>query len=65
MKKVYLYIHHSGFDFFLSDHKLTHEETYCPDCDESNELVGVYDNAETLAAKIQELQKLGLDLITE
>ena len=65
MRPVYLYLHHCGFDFFLSDHLLTKEETYCPDCEESNELIGIYYNEEVLNAKIQELQKAGLDFIPE
>lgn len=65
MRPVYLYLHHCGFDFFLSDHLLTKEEAYCPDCEESNELIGIYYNEEVLNAKIQELQKAGLDFIPE
>ena len=65
MRPVYLYLHHCGFDFFLSDHLLTKEEAYCPDCKESNELIGIYYNEEVLNAKIQELQKAGLDFIPE
>ena len=65
MRPVYLYLHHCGFDFFPSDHLLTKEEAYCPDCEESNELIGIYYNEEVLNAKIQELQKAGLDFIPE
>lgn len=65
MKPVYIYLHHCGFDFFLSDHLLSTEEAYCPDCNESNELIGIYDNEEVLNTKIQELQKSGLDFIPE
>jgi hypothetical protein len=65
MRPVYLYLHHCDFDFFLSDHLLTKEEAYCPDCEESNELIGIYYNEEVLNAKIQELQKAGLDFIPE
>ena len=28
MRPAYLYLHHCGFDFFLSDHLLTKEEAY-------------------------------------
>ena len=65
MRPVYLYLHHCGFDFFLSDHLLTKEEAYCPDCEESNELICIYYNEEVLNAKIQELQTAGLDFIPE
>ena len=65
MRPVYLYLHHCGFDFFLSDHLLSKEEAYCPDCEESNELIGIYYTEEVLNAKIQELQKAGLDFIPE
>ena len=61
--KVYLYMHHCGFDFFVSDHELTKEETYCPDCEESDELIGIYNNEEELNRKIEELTKKGYDLI--
>ena len=63
MKPVYLYMHHCGFDFFLSDHELTKEEAYCLDCDESDELIGIHDNEEELNSRMEELIAKGYDLI--
>ena len=63
MRPVYLYLHHCGFDFFLSDHLLTKVETYCPDCEESNELIGFYYDEEELRLKTEELIVKGYDFI--
>lgn len=63
MTKTYVYLHHQGFDFFLSDRKLSKEECYCAACDESDELVGEYADEQTFADKLKDLFKEGLDFI--
>ena len=65
MKRIYLYMHHCGFDFYMTDYEQTPEETYCPDCDESAELIGIYDNETELEAKITELFSKGYDMIPD
>jgi len=64
MKRIYLYMHHCGFDFYMTDYEQTQEEIYCPDCDESSELIGICDNEAELEAKITELFSKGYDIIT-
>ena len=65
MKRTYLYMHHCGFDFYMTDHEQTPAEMYCPDCDESAELIGVYDSEAELEAKIAELFSKGFDMISD
>ena len=48
MGKLYVYLHHQGFDIFLSDKKLSKKECYCAYCDDYDELIRVYEGKETL-----------------
>ena len=63
MPKTYVYMDHSGMDFYLSECERTAEETYCPICECSDELVGVYEEEDLLAAKLKELFRMGYDLV--
>lgn len=63
MKKIYLYMHHSGFDFFLSHREIPFAEKYCTDCEEADELLGVYVSESKLAEKLRELLTKGFDPI--
>ena len=51
----------SNNNFKLDD--LTPEETYCPDCEEQDELIGIYDNEEELNRKMEELIAKSYDFI--
>ena len=63
MKKVYVYMHHQGFDFFLSDRELSKEERYCSHCDEHDELYAVYVDDISLKECMQHLFEEGYDII--
>ena len=65
MKKIYVYLHHQGFDFYLKDRKLSAEECYCPYCEDSDELIGVYDDGAELADKMKSLFAEGYDFISD
>lgn len=65
MKKVYVYMHHQGFDFFLSDRELSKEERYCSHCDEYDELYTVCEDDISLKECIQQLFEEGYDIINK
>lgn len=41
MEKTYVYMHHQGFDFYLSNREKSDAELYCRLCDESDFLLGL------------------------
>ncbi len=47
----------------FNPNELTPEETYCPDCEEQDELIGIYDNEEELNRKMEELIAKSYDFI--
>lgn len=63
MTKTYVYMDHSGMEFYLSDRERTAAEMYCSLCECSDELIGIYDDEEALRAKLVELFTAGLDLL--
>ena len=63
MNKTYVYMYHSGMEFFLSERERTPEEMYCLVCECSDELIGVYEDEEVFAAKLLELFRSGHDLL--
>lgn len=63
MTKTYLYMDHSGMEFYLSDRERTAEEMYCPLCESSDELIGIYEDEETFSVKLLELFTGGYDLL--
>ena len=63
MQKVYVYLQHQGFDFYLRDRALTEKELYCENCDAADTLLGVYETEEELAAKLLSLFQKGYDLL--
>ena len=63
MKKTYVYLHHQGFDFYLSDRELLSEERFCSVCDEEDVLLGAYEAEESLANKLRQLFAEGYDLL--
>ena len=65
MKRVYVYMHHQGFDFYLKHRALTPVEMYCEYCEESDTLIGVYDNGQELGDKLKELFAAGYDLLPD
>ena len=63
MKPVYVYLHHQGFDFYLTHRARSAFELYCEYCEESDTLIGVYDNSDELSNKLKELFTAGYDLL--
>ena len=63
MKKTYVYLHHQGFDFYLSDQELLPEERFCTVCDEEDVLLGTYEIEDSLADKLRQLFAEGYDLL--
>lgn len=63
MRKTYVYMHHNKCDFYLSEQEKTPEEQYCPHCEDSDYLLGVYESEEALAAKLNFLFSEGYDLL--
>ena len=63
MKKIYVYLHHQGFDFYLSYHELLPEERFCAVCDEEDVLLGTYESEDSLADKLRQLFAEGYDLL--
>lgn len=63
MKITYLYMHHSGFDFFLCERELAPPELRCAHCGESDTLIGNYTDERALAAELRRLFAEGYDLI--
>lgn len=63
MYPTYVYLHHQGFDFYLSNRQKSPEELYCSLCDESDALLGVFYCREALAERLSALFKEGYDLI--
>lgn len=63
MEKTYVYLHHQGFDFYLSNREKSDAELYCCLCDESDFLLGVYETEEALVAKLDSLFREGYDLL--
>lgn len=63
MEKVHVYLHHQGFDFYLSDQELSPTERFCKTCGEEDMLVGAYDTENALAEKLAELFTVGYDLL--
>ena len=59
MEKTYVYMHHQGFDFYLSDREKSDTELYCRLCDEYDFSLGVYETEEALAAKLDALFREG------
>lgn len=47
----------------FNPNELTPEETYCPDCEEQDELIGIYDTEEELNRKMEELIAKGYEFI--
>lgn len=63
MEKTYVYMHHTGFDFYLSNRELSQQELYCPHCEESDILLGSYSTEEALSEKLGWLFAEGYDLM--
>jgi hypothetical protein len=63
MEKTYVYMHHTGFDFYLSSRELSEQELYCAHCEESDFLLGTYTTEEALAKKLYFLFSEGYDLV--
>lgn len=63
MKRVYVYIHHQGFDFFLENRELSPEACYCDYCQCSDVLFGCYNEEAALAEALQGLFEQGYDLV--
>ena len=63
MKKKYIYLHHQGFDYFLTERELTQEERCCPLCDDYDTLLEVCEDETALHTKIEEFSKKGYDLV--
>ena len=63
MKKTYVYLHHQGFDFYLSEEALPYEDRFCAICDEEDTLIGIYETEESLADKLTQLFRDGYDLL--
>ena len=63
MKKTYVYLHHQGFDFYLSEKALPYEDRFCAICGEEDTLIGTYETEEALADKLAQLFDEGYDLL--
>lgn len=63
MKITYIYLHHDGMDFYLSDQEKSQEELYCSACDAYDTLLGVYDSRLKLGQKLCQLFRDGYDLM--
>jgi hypothetical protein len=63
MKRTYVYLHHQGFDFYLSDQELLSKERFCTVCDEEDVLLGTYESEDSLADKLRQLFAEGYDLL--
>ena len=63
MNKKYVYLHHQGFDFFLSDTELSPAERFCQICGEEDTLLGAYDTEEAFATQLAQLFREGYDLL--
>ena len=63
MKKIYVYLHHQGFDFYMSERELSPEERLCEVCGEEDILLGVYETEDALADGLTQLYKDGYDLL--
>ena len=63
MTKTYVYLHHTGFDFYLSDRELGEQERYCSQCDDYDILLGSYNNEDALSDKLGQLFSEGYDLL--
>ena len=49
MKKTYVYLHHQGFDFYLSEEALPYEDRFCAICGEEDTLIGAYETEDAFA----------------
>ena len=63
MKKTYVYLHHQGFDFYLSEEALPYEARFCTICGAEDTLIGIYETEEALADKLTQLFRDGYDLL--
>lgn len=63
MEKTYVYMHHTGFDFYLSSRELSEQELYCAHCEESDFLLGTYTTEDALAKKLYFLFSEGYDVL--
>ena len=63
MERIYIYMDHFGAEFYLSNRERTAEEIYCPICESSDELIGIFEDEATLVVKLEELFKEGYDLL--
>lgn len=61
--KTYVYLHHQGFDFYLSEKQLSADERFCEACGTEDILIGVYDTEKDLANKLAQLFAEGYDLL--
>lgn len=59
MAKTYVYLHHQGFDFYLTDRPLTPDERYCAICEDADRLIAVCRDADTLTDTLRELYAQG------
>ena len=55
MKTVNIYKSHAWYWFYLSDIKLTADELYCETCNDSDWLIGMYEDKKLLLMKLKEL----------
>ena len=63
MEKTYVYLHHQGFDFYMSEEALPYEDRFCAICGEEDTLIGTYETEEALADKLTQLLRVGYDLL--
>lgn len=63
MKLTYIYLHHQGFDFYLSDEAIEKEDLYCELCEDYDELIAAYDNEKDLGEHLRHLFKEGYDIL--
>ena len=63
MQKTYIYLHHQGFDFYLSGEALPYKDRFCAICGEEDTLIGIYETEEALADKLTQLFRDGYDLL--
>lgn len=64
MNEIYIYSLHSWeTDFYLSDREKSEQEVYCPTCEESDTLLGVYDDEAEFAETLKKMFLAGYELL--
>ena len=60
MPTIYIYLHHQGFDFYITNYLLSEEECYCSYCEDSDELLGCYSDQAQLQQEVDRLLERGI-----